>query len=122
MSGLMRDGWEYDDGTLYVKARPLPSGNSNPDITECVVSSDWQETRDLLCALLAQDLDGLQVRVDLTELTEGYEGVVLYGKAETLHPSDYEEAKAAARYMRRAAERLDAWAEAHAPSSPGSET
>lgn len=123
MSGANRDGWVVEDDILYLPARPLPSGSSNPGLTECSVTSDWQETRDLIVALLANDLEGFQVRIDLRALTDGYEDVCL--NRDRLSEDDYEEAKAAARYIKRAAERLEAWAEAHAPSrpsSPGSRT
>lgn len=114
----VRDGWEYDDDVLYVRGRPMPSGNSNPRMIECVVASGWEEIRDLLMAALAVDnLDSVQVRVDLSELAYGYEGVCL--TEEHLGQDEYEEAKAAARFIRRAGERLDGWAEEHKPLAKG---
>lgn len=100
------------DGHLVLIANnPMPSGTNESRYCEAVLASDRGELAHLIRALIDDDLQGVEVRIDLTALSDGFLDVCLDPGVEEIA-----EARESARYLHRCAKRIEAWADRNEPA------
>ena len=101
----MKTEYDKNEQCLTIDVKPLPATRSTGQETEAWIASEPDELRELVRSLLGKGVERAQVRINLTELADGFLEVC------GADSGDAFEARQSARYLRRAAMRLDRWAD-----------